>query len=144
VEANTLLSGLGFESSGLAAAHAIHNGLTAAAETHRFFHGEKVAFGVLVQLMMESKPQATVEEVLDFSTTVGLPIAFADIGLELPGDEMLEQMAHRATAEGETIHNEPFKVSLDMVVDAMRAANDAGENWKRRNRREMFTPTASS
>src|SRR5512135_629157 len=30
VEANTLLSGLGFESSGLAAAHAIHNGLTTA------------------------------------------------------------------------------------------------------------------
>ena len=78
VEANTLLSGLGFESSGLAAAHAIHNGLTAAAETHHFFHGEKVAFGVLVQLMMESKPRATVEEVLDFSTSVGLPITFAD------------------------------------------------------------------
>ncbi|HNO05888.1 MAG TPA: iron-containing alcohol dehydrogenase, partial [Flavobacteriales bacterium] len=33
VEANTLLSGLGFESSGLAAAHAVHNGLTAAAGT---------------------------------------------------------------------------------------------------------------
>ena len=29
VEANTLLSGLGFESGGLAAAHAVHNGLTA-------------------------------------------------------------------------------------------------------------------
>ena len=28
IEANTLLSGIGFESSGLAAAHAIHNGLT--------------------------------------------------------------------------------------------------------------------
>ena len=34
VEANTLLSGLGFESSGLAAAHAIHNVLTALEETH--------------------------------------------------------------------------------------------------------------
>src|SRR5205823_12432604 len=111
VEANTLLSGLGFESSGLAAAHAIHNGLTAAAETHRFFHGEKVAFGVLVQLMMESKPRATVEKVLDFSTSVGLPITFADIGLVSPGDEVLKQIARRGTAKGETIHNEPFKVS---------------------------------
>ena len=34
VEANTLLSGIGFESSGLAAAHAIHNGLTTASATH--------------------------------------------------------------------------------------------------------------
>jgi len=33
VEANALLSGLGFESSGLTAAHAIHNGLTTAAGT---------------------------------------------------------------------------------------------------------------
>jgi glycerol dehydrogenase-like iron-containing ADH family enzyme len=29
IEANTLLSGLGFENGGLAAAHAIHNGFTA-------------------------------------------------------------------------------------------------------------------
>ena len=56
VEANTLLSGLGFESSGLAAAHAIHNGLTVAPGTHPYFHGEKVAFGLLVQLVMEGSP----------------------------------------------------------------------------------------
>jgi glycerol dehydrogenase len=135
VEANTLLSGLGFESSGLAAAHAIHNGLTAAAETHRFFHGEKVAFGVLVQLMLESKSSAILEEVLDFSASVGLPITFSDIGLAAPGPEVLEQIARRATAKGETIHNEPFKVSPEMVVDALRAADGAGENWKRRHRR---------
>jgi glycerol dehydrogenase len=55
VEANTLLSGLGFESSGLAAAHAIHNGLTTVPQSHAFFHGEKVAFGVLVQLILEGK-----------------------------------------------------------------------------------------
>src|SRR5262249_56979810 len=54
VEANTLLSGLGFESSGLAAAHAVHNGLTAAPATHDYFHGEKVAYGLLVQLVLES------------------------------------------------------------------------------------------
>ena len=85
VEANTLLSGLGFESSGLAAAHAVHNGLTAAAGTHPYLHGEKVAFGLLVQLVLEGSPRATVEQVLGFSTEVGLPITLAEIGLpELP------------------------------------------------------------
>ena len=53
VEANTLLSGLGFESSGLAAAHAIHNGLTRVSATHDYLHGEKVAFGLLTQLVLE-------------------------------------------------------------------------------------------
>lgn len=45
IEANTYLSGIGFESSGLAAAHAIHNGFTILEECHHLYHGEKVAFG---------------------------------------------------------------------------------------------------
>src|SRR5205085_5052352 len=85
VEANTLLSGLGFESSGLAAAHAVHNGLTAAPATHAYFHGEKVAYGLLTQLVLEGQPRAVVEPVLRFATEVGLPVTLAEIGLaELP------------------------------------------------------------
>jgi glycerol dehydrogenase len=134
VEANTLLSGLGFESSGLAAAHAIHNGLTAAPATHDYFHGEKVAYGLLVQLVLEGQPRSVVEQVLLFATEVGLPITLADIGLvELPG-ELLQQVATRATANGETIHNEPFEVHADMVADAIRAADSAGRAWKKHNR----------
>ncbi len=64
IEANTLLSGMGFESSGLAAAHAIHNGLTALEEAHGFFHGEKVSFGTLVHLVLENAPAEEIEEVI--------------------------------------------------------------------------------
>lgn len=131
VEANTLLSGLGFESSGLAAAHAVHNGLTAADATHPYMHGEKVAFGVIVQLMLESQPEAVVNEVLAFSTSVGLPVTFAGIGLEEPGAEVLGRIARRATAPGETIHNEPFAVTPESVIEALRAANTAGKRFQR-------------
>lgn len=131
VEANTLLSGLGFESSGLAAAHAIHNGLTTADGTHRYMHGEKVAFGVIVQLMLESQPEAVVNEVLAFSTSVGLPVTFAGIGLQEPGAEVLSKIARRAIAPGETIHNEPFAVTLGIVIEALIAANSAGERFHR-------------
>ncbi len=130
VEANTLLSGLGFESSGLAAAHAVHNGLTAAPATHAYFHGEKVAFGLLVQLVLEGQPRAVVAEVLRFATAVGLPVTLAEIGLtDLPA-ELLRQVAARATAKGETIHNEPFEVRPDMVADAVLAADAEGRAWK--------------
>src|SRR5262249_39698812 len=126
VEANTLLSGLGFESSGLAAAHAIHNGLTVAPATHRYYHGEKVAYGLLVQLVLEGKPRTVLDQVLAFASEVGLPLTLADIGLtELPR-EMLKQIAARATAPGETIHNEPFEVRPDMVADAIVAADAIG------------------
>jgi glycerol dehydrogenase len=129
VEANTLLSGLGFESSGLAAAHAVHNGLTAAPATRRFFHGEKVAFGVLVQLVLEGAPRPLVREVVDFSLAVGLPVTLAGVGLDEAPHELLARVAERATAEGETIHNEPFEVTPPMVVDALRAADALGRQW---------------
>ena len=75
VEANTLLSGLGFESGGLGAAHSVHNGLTALEGTHHYWHGEKVAFGVITMLMLEERPAEVVEEVVDFCLEVGLPVA---------------------------------------------------------------------
>jgi glycerol dehydrogenase len=131
VEANTLLSGLGFESSGLAAAHAVHNGLTVAPETHAYFHGEKVAFGLLVQLVLEGAPRATVAEVLGFSSAVGLPITLAHIGLVELTRDRLDPIARRATAPGETIHNEPFEVTPDMVADALLAADALGRAWKK-------------
>ncbi len=131
VEANTLLSGLGFESSGLAAAHAIHNGLTAAHGTHSYMHGEKVTFGLLAQLMLESQPEAIIQEVLAFSSSVGLPTTFAAVGIDDPTPELLRTIAQRATAPGETIHNEPMTVTPEMVVDAMRAADAAGIAYRR-------------
>jgi glycerol dehydrogenase len=130
VEANTLLSGLGFESSGLAAAHAIHNGLTAAQGTHGYMHGEKVAFGLLSQLMLESQPQSVVDEVLGFSNSVSLPITFAEIGIANPSPELLAMAAKRATVPGETIHNEPLPVTPELVVEAMRAADAAGTSFR--------------
>jgi glycerol dehydrogenase len=132
VEANTLLSGLGFESSGLAAAHAVHNGLTAVPQTHPYFHGEKVAYGVLVQLILEKKPEPVLEEVLDFATKVGLPTTLAAIGLGEITGEMLDRIAARSAAEGETIHNEPFAVEPRMVVEAIRTADALGREWRQK------------
>ncbi|MCA9669344.1 MAG: glycerol dehydrogenase [Myxococcales bacterium] len=132
VEANTLLSGLGFESSGLAAAHAVHNGLTAADETHAYFHGEKVAFGLLVQLELEGAERTRVDEVLAFSESVGLPITLGDIGLAEAACDTIVRVAARACAEGETIHNEPFAVTPAMVADAITAADATGRAFRAR------------
>jgi glycerol dehydrogenase len=133
VEANTLLSGLGFESAGLAAAHAVHNGLTAAHGTHAYYHGEKVAFGLLVQLVLEGVPSATLEKVMAFSSAVGLPITLAEIGLTKLTRDQLDPIARRATVPGETIHNEPFEVTPDIVADAILAADGLGRRWRQQN-----------
>lgn len=130
IEANTLLSGLGFESSGLAAAHAVHNGLTVAPGTARFYHGEKVAFGVIVQLVLEGASPAQFAEVFRFAQAVDLPVTLAQIGCVDPAPELLHRVAARATAPGETIHNEPFEVSPEIVADAILAADAAGRAWR--------------
>jgi glycerol dehydrogenase len=126
IEANTLLSGIGFESAGLAAAHAIHNGLTIAPEVHAFHHGEKVAFGTLAQLMLEDAPQDEIDAVLHFCISVGLPVKLADIGLPDASDALLLRIGERSTIATETIHNEPFPVTAQAVVHAIKRADDAG------------------
>jgi glycerol dehydrogenase len=123
VEANTLLSGLGFESGGLAAAHAVHNGLTALPQLHYFMHGEKVNFGTLTQFALEDRPTREFNEFASFCMSVGLPTTFADLDLGTVSKEELETVAKAATAPGETIHNMPFAVTPEMVVDAMVAAD---------------------
>lgn len=130
VEANTLLSGLGFESAGLAAAHSIHNGLTCVPGSHRFLHGEKVAFGVLVQLLLEKSERPELDEVLSFSASVGLPMTLSEIGCGDLSGEMLSKVAARATSPGETIHNEPFKVTESMVAEAILAADAEGQAFR--------------
>ena len=121
VEANTLLSGLGFESGGLAAAHAIHNGLTAAPQAHGLAHGQKVNVGTIAQLVLEGAPAEEIEDFVVFTTKVGLPNTLTEIGLTVDDRDVLLAVAEAATAEGETIHNMPFPVTPELVVDALVA-----------------------
>ncbi|GFE69363.1 glycerol dehydrogenase [Chroococcus sp. FPU101] len=130
VEANTLLSGLGFESAGLAAAHAIHNGLTVLEQTHHYYHGEKVAFGTLTSLFLTDKPIKTIDEVYSFCESIGLPTTLADIGLSEISDEKLMKVAQASCLEGETIHNEPIPVTPDLVFSSLKAADAEGKRRK--------------
>lgn len=130
VEANTLLSGLGFESGGLAAAHAIHNGLTVLEATHGYFHGEKVAVGTLASLFLTDKDADLIDEVYAFCESVGLPTTLAEIGLGEASDEELMKAAEAAAVEGETIHNEPAPVTAEMVFASLKAMDARGRLGK--------------
>ena len=130
IEANTLLSGLGFENCGCAAAHGIHDGLTALEETHGLYHGEKVAFGTICQLVLENRPMKEIREVLGFCRSVGLPMVLADLGLGDAGKEELMTVAAKSIAPDSTIHAEPFEVTKTMVYDAMVTADALGKAYK--------------
>jgi glycerol dehydrogenase len=131
VEANTLLSGLSSENGGHAGAHSIHNGLTTLKSTGNALHGEKVAFGVLAQLVLEGRPASAVKEVQGFCFSVGLPLCLADLGITDPAPDDIMQVAEAAVAVGETIHSTWFSVSADMVAAAIHTADALGERYKK-------------
>jgi glycerol dehydrogenase len=126
VEANTLLSGIGFESCGLASAHSIHNGLTALAATHAFYHGEKVAFGALAGLILTDAAPAEIAEAYRFCASVGLPTTLAAIGLGDASRDELLVAATKACAPTEGIHHEAGTITPGKVLDAMLAADAWG------------------
>ena len=130
VEANILLSGIGFESSGLAAAHSIHNGLTALEETHPYTHGEKVAFGLLAGLHLTDAPPEEVAAVYAFCEEIGLPTTFCAIGMADVARERMLAAAAKACAPQEGIHHEAGDIRPERVLDAMIAADALGNKRK--------------
>ena len=90
VESTVLLSGLGFESGGLSLAHALIRGLTAVPQLSLQLHGELVAYGTVVQAILEKREPIFIEELRRFLKSVDLPTTIYDLGYayELKEDDL--------------------------------------------------------
>ena len=131
IEANVLLSGLGFESGGLATAHMIANALPSFPECKRLMHGEKVGFGIVSQLCLDDEMDTDeIYPVVNFEIEIGLPVTFADLNLEGIGRDRLKQIGDLCAADGSLSKNHPFRVTSDDVVNAMIAADALGRHRK--------------
>ena len=107
----------------MAGAHAIHNGLTVLNETHALLHGEKVAFGLICQLVLENTDQEELEKIIVFCKKCGLPTTFEELGIAEVSDERLLEAAALSCAEDDTMGNMPFEVSAQDVFAAMKTAD---------------------
>lgn len=124
VEANTLLSGLGFESGGLAGAHAIHNGFTVLeGKIHDLTHGEKVAYGTLVHLLLELHSKEELEKYIEFYKALDLPTTLKEMHLDKVPYEDLLKIGKAATQEGETMGNLSSTITADDVAQAILAVD---------------------
>lgn len=129
VDATVLLAGviggLGGANCRTVAAHAVHNGLTHIKAAHGALHGEKVAYGILVQLRLEEMIQgnqlsnAAKEQLLEFYTAIGLPKTLEDLGLGNVSLAQLRQAAEIACNPNSDIHRLPFSVSPEQLMAAM-------------------------
>lgn len=127
VHANTFLSGIGFESGGVAAAHAINDGFSIFPEGSRVYHGELVGFGVLCLLMLEQADAARVREVTDFMATVGLPMTLEALGMAHLTESQLRAAAEAACTRS-VMGNMPFTVTPEDAYRAILAADRLGQS----------------
>ncbi|UHA72225.1 iron-containing alcohol dehydrogenase family protein [Paenibacillus sp. 481] len=103
IMAGGMVGGYGDYMGRIAGAHAVHNGLTVAPATHDRLHGEKVAYGILIQLVLERNEQE-VWDLLPFYKKMKLPYHLAGLGLSLEDHETLVQIAVGTTQPQESIH----------------------------------------
>lgn len=124
VEANTLLSGLGFENGGLAAAHAIHDGFTAVSgEVHSLTHGEKVAYGTLCQLVLEQRPYEEYARFVKFYRAINMPTTLKDMHLENESWESLVKIGKLACSDEDTLHNLDPRITPTQVANVIKGVD---------------------
>ena len=129
VDATVLLAGaiggLGGAQCRTVAAHAVHNGLTHLPASHKTLHGEKVAYGILVQLRLEEMLQGNQlaasarQQLLKFYGDIGLPQTLADLGLGEATLAQLRRAAELACGDRSDIHRLPFNVCPESLMAAM-------------------------
>ncbi|MEM1586589.1 MAG: glycerol dehydrogenase [Candidatus Bathyarchaeia archaeon] len=128
VETICLMSGLAFENTGCAAAHGISEGLTLLENKMRpmQYHGELVAFGIIVQLVLENRPFHEIVDLMKWVHEIGLPINLKELGIEGISEEDLWRVSEKAVAPTSPIHNEPFEVNAEKVFSAIKVADSLG------------------
>lgn len=126
LEANVLLSGLGFENCGVAGAHGLHDALTILPQTAPYLHGEKVAFGVQCLMFLRAHPHEEIAEVFSLCREVGLPTTLSGIGIEWQDSTAIEDVARAAAAPGNLCANEPGRPGATEIAAAIRAADSYG------------------
>lgn len=128
IETNILVGGMvggfGDDYGRCAGAHSIHDALTMVPETHHLLHGNKVAYGILVQLVIENRWDE-IEQLLPFYTKLGLPASLYDMGLAALSEETLMAVSERATEEHETIHMMPGEMTPIVVLNAIKQLEES-------------------
>lgn len=124
IEANILL-GAQFENGGSSVAHAVHGSLTALSQTHRYMHGEKVSFGIVIQMVLENRPEAELKEIVEWLISLDLPVTLGQLGVEAT-DENIAILAKGVAEDKSRARVEPFFITQQLMHDAIKTADKTG------------------
>jgi len=105
VEASVLMSGLAFESGGLSVSHGMTRGLSVIPGVANALHGHQVAYGLLVQLVLENRDQAFMDDMYGFYREARLPLKLADLGHDGKSNSDIDTIAQ---VSAEAAHMKKF------------------------------------
>ncbi|HJB16470.1 MAG TPA: iron-containing alcohol dehydrogenase [Candidatus Blautia excrementipullorum] len=117
-EATVLLSGLGFECTGVSIAHGLQAGFHVL-PGKPLMHGAGVGYCMLIQVIIENDIPRF-EKLYSFCKEIGLPICTADIGLTAENrNEYVEKLVDEVYGKRWNVCNMPMYISRDMLINAI-------------------------
>ena len=116
IEANCFLSGIGGLNTGCAGAHGFGDFISTLPGGHAYLHGERVAVGLIIQLVLEGYPRNEIEEIIRLALSIGLPVSLRDLGFE--------DLQRTAELIGQGAHEDHFIVHMncDHSAEAIKGA----------------------
>lgn len=129
IEANSLLSSMGFENCGLGAAHSFGVGVGTLKGTEDKLHGELVGFGVVANLIIENYPEDKIDKIIKFCIDVGLPVTLDELGVEDQSHENIERAGEACFGMGSNMQNLAFEVTEELATDTIIAADALGKKY---------------
>ncbi|SKC23216.1 uncharacterized oxidoreductase [Kosakonia radicincitans] len=109
-----MVGGLGERYTRVAAAHAVHNGLTVLPQTDKFLHGTKVAYGILVQSALLGQDDV-LAQLIDAYQRFNLPTTLAALEVDINNHAELEKVIAHILRPVESIHYLPVNLSADRL-----------------------------
>ena len=112
-----MVGGLGERYTRVAAAHAVHNGLTVLPQTEKFLHGTKVAYGILVQSALLGQDEVLAQLVAAYQR-FNLPTTLAELEVDIHNRAELDKVIAHTLRPVESIHALPVVVTPDKLYAA--------------------------
>ena len=123
VEATILMSGLAFENGGLSVAHAVLRGFSTIPSLSKALHGEQVAVGLLIQLMVNPDTTDAAHELVAFFKDIGLPTTLADLGADASADSLAGPIAAHTFKTAPYVKNVAVPLDQESLSKAIVAAD---------------------
>ncbi|ANG91975.1 oxidoreductase [Enterobacteriaceae bacterium 155047] len=121
-----MVGGLGERYTRVAAAHAVHNGLTVLPQTEKYLHGTKVAYGILVQSALLDQDDVLAQLVAAYQR-FNLPTTLRELEVDINNRDELDRVIAHTLRPVESIHYLP--IALTPAV--LRAAFEKVETFNR-------------